>query len=140
MNVYDDKMFIQLQKRIIKDIELTKDNVQEKILELPILYTKYRKLYFEQRRILKNISNEIKQTKKERYHYYKFSAGFRLDSATEIKLYVDGDDELCTLRLLYDKQDGIVSFLEQTVQDISRMSYLIRSYVDLEKLRNGVMV
>ena len=137
--VYTEERFISLQKRVLIDLKLTPDNVQQKILELPIIYTKYKKLYLEQRRLLKNINNDIKRTRAKRYHYYKFDGDFRLDNATEINIFVDGDDELCEINLILDNQDAIVEFLKETVSNITKMSYLIRSYVDLEKLRNGAI-
>jgi len=120
---------------------LTRDNVNDKLLEMAVIYTKYRKLYYDQKTVLKNIDLEIKKTKKKRYHYYKFGEDFefRLDNATERMIYVDGDEELCDLYLLYDKQESIVDFLKDTMSQINKMSYLIRSYVDLEKMRNGIL-
>jgi hypothetical protein len=137
IEIYSDDKFITLQKRVILDLKLTQDNVKLKILELPILFTKYKKLYLEQREILKNINIDIKKTRAKKYHHYKFDGDFRLDTATEINIYVDGDNEMCHLNVLLDKQEGIVEFLNDTISQISKMSYLIRSYVDLEKLRNG---
>lgn len=137
IEIYSDEKFIALQKRALVDMKLTQDNVKDKILELPILFTKYKKLYLDQRGILKNINIEIKKTRAKKYHHYKFDGDFRLDTATEINIYVDGNDEMCYLNVLLDKQELIVEFLSDTVSNISKMSYLIRSYVDLEKMRNG---
>ena len=135
--VYSDEKFITLQKRVLLDLKLTEDNIKQKILELPIFFTKYKKLYLDQREILKNINIDIKKTRAKKYHFYKFDGDFKLDTATEINIYVDGDDEICQLNVMLDKQEGIVEFLNDTLSQISKMSYLIRSYVDLEKLRNG---
>ena len=137
--IYSDDKIILLKKRIDKDIELTEDNIKQKILELPVLFTKYKKLHLDQEEILNNINTEISKTRKKLYHHYKFDYDFKLDSASEIKNYVDGDNEMCNLNFLYDKQNKIVKLLDATVSNITKLSYLIRSYVDLEKLRNGVM-
>lgn len=141
VEVYSDKKFLTLQKQVMKDLKLTRDNVQDKILEMPIIYTRYRKLYYDQRKLLKNINSDIKKTKKNRYHYYKFGKDFEysLDNNTERMIYVDGDDEMCDLYMLHDRQEAIVEFLKDTISQITKMSYLIRSYVDLEKMRNGLM-
>ena len=137
IEIYTDEKFIILQKRIKKDLTLTPDNVSSKILELPVIFTQYKKLYIDQRKILKNINIAIRKTRVKRYHFYKFDNDFRLDNATEINMYVDGDDEMCELYVLLDKQESIVDYLKETVSQITKMSYLIRSYVDLEKLRHG---
>ena len=140
--MYSDKEFDDLQKKVYKDLALSSDNVNQKILDLPKLYTKYRKKYFDQRRLLKNINNDIKRTRKKRYHYYKFDnedRGYIVDTYNERMLYVDGDDEVCDLLYLKDQQEAVVEFLKATISQIDKMSYTIRSYIDLEKLRNGSM-
>ena len=140
--MYSDKEFDDLQKKVYKDLQLTPDNVNQKILDLPKLYTVYRKKYFDQRRLLKNINNDIKRTRKKRYHYYKFDnedRGYIVDTYNERMLYVDGDDQVCDLMYMYDKQEAVVEFLKSVISQIDKMSYTIRSYVDLEKLRNGSM-
>ena len=136
---YTVEEFTKLQKQVHKDLELTPDNVQEKLLKMPVLYTKYRKKYFDQRRLLKNINSDIKKTKKKLYHYYKFDYDHTLDNNTERVLYVDGDQEMIELSLMYDEQLDIVNYLKDVISQISNMSYNIRSYIDLEKLKNGAM-
>ena len=135
------KEFDDLQKKVHRDLNLTPDNIQAKIIELPKLYTIYRKKYFDQRRLLKNINNDIKRTKKKRYHFYSFSddCDFTLNTYNEKMLYVDGDDEVCDLFYIHDQQEAVVEYLKDVISQISKMSYTIRSYIDLEKLRNGVM-
>lgn len=139
IEIYSEDKVLLLTKRINSDLKLTEDNIKQKILELPILFTKYKKLHLDQEKILNNIVLEIKSTKKRMYHYYKFDGDYRLDTVGEINNYVEGCDEMCALNRLYDDQFKIVKLLESTVTNISKMSYLIRAYVDLEKLRNGVM-
>lgn len=139
VNVWSDEKFENIQKRAYLDTKFTPDNVQAKILELPQLFTKYKKLYLDQRKILKNINTTIKRTRTQKYKYYKFDYDYRLDNASEINTFVDGDDEMCELHVMLDRQEGIVEFLEDTYKMISKYSYILRSYVDLEKLRNGTM-
>lgn len=136
---YTVEEFTKLQKQVHKDLELTPDNVQEKLLKMPVLYTKYRKKYFDQRRLLKNINSDIKRTKKKRYHYYKFDYDHRLDNNSERELYVSGDEEMIELSLMYDEQLDVVNYLKDVISQITNMSYNIRSYIDLEKLKNGAM-
>lgn len=139
ISVYTDEQFEKIQKRAYLDTKFTPENVQAKILELPKLFTKYKKLYLDQRKILKNINTTIKKTRARKYKYYKFDYDYRLDNASEINTFVDGDDEMCELNIMLDRQEGIVEFLEDTYKMISKYSYILRSYVDLEKLRNGTM-
>ena len=134
---YSDEKYENLQKRIALDVRLTQDNVKSKVLELPILYTKYKKLFIDQSTILENMNIELQKVKAKRYHYYKFDGDFRLDSATEINMYVNGDDEVCNYNLMIKKQTRVVESLKGALETITKMSYLIKAHIDLEKLRNG---
>jgi len=136
--ILTDEKFLNLQKRVQRDLELTADNVRTKILELPIMYTRYMKLYLDQRKILKEIKNDMLKMRKKRYHHYKFDGDFALGNTTEINLYVDGDDKIWELTIVLDKQEAVVEYCKETVSQISKMSYLIKSYVELEKLRHGI--
>ena len=137
--IMSDEKFLNLQKKVQRDIKLDADNVRDKILELPILYTQYMKFYLDQRKILKMIKNDILKIRKKRYHHYKFDGDFALANATEINLYVDGDDDMWKITDKCDKQEAIVDYCKDVVSQISKMSYLIKSYVELEKLRHGIV-
>ena len=52
---------------------------------------------------------------------------------------VSGDEEMVELSLMYDEQIDIVEYLKDVISQINKMSYSIRSYIDLEKLKNGTM-
>lgn len=138
-NTYTDEQILILQKKINTDLLLTVDNIKLKILELPIIFNKYKKIFMTQKKLLQEINVAIKKKKKVKYHYYKFNYDFQLNSASEINMYVEGDDELCELYVLYDKQENIVNLLSDTLTQITKMSFLIKSYVDLEKLRVGII-
>jgi hypothetical protein len=138
IKTFSDEKWMLLQKKVISDLTLTRDNINGKLLDLPKIHAKYRKLYYDQKKILNNVENALRVERKKKYHFYKFDNNFVLDNATERMLYVDGDDEICEISYLRDKQQDIVEFLKDTLNQISKMSFIIRSYVDLEKLRNGV--
>ena len=140
IDIIDEKRFSYLQKKVEEDLLLTPDNLQQKILDIPKIYVRYHKLYASQSILLKNIETEIKKTKSELYHKYKFKSDFAIDTMSERMMYVEGDTVMCDLNILYNEQESVVEFLKNTISEISKLSFLIKSYVDLEKLRNGVMV
>ncbi len=133
-----DKQIISFKNNINKDLIIPKDQVQDKLLQLPIICSKYNRIYTSQQGILKNINTYMTGVKRRRLHYYKYDSDFIVDNATQLLIYVDGDEEMCEVNIIKDRQETLVNFIKLTLNDLSKVSYLIRSYVDLEKLRNGV--
>ena len=137
-NMLSDEEFEKLQKRVTRDLTLTKDNVMAKSIELPKLYTLYNRLYNRELNVLRNIGNQKHRLYKKLYHKYKFEGDFRLDTKNEIEVYVLGDDDYSDLRIAYDTQSIIVDFLEKTLKSIQRTSFNIRDYIELQKFKKGI--
>lgn len=131
--------FIKLQARTEKDTTIDADNVEEKVLALSKLYTRYNRRFHGQLKILKNINTKKVKLYKKLYHHYKFDGDFRLDTKKEVEVYVYGDDEYGELRLEYDQQTRVVDFLEKTLGNIQRASFTIRDYIELQKFKKGIV-
>ena len=134
-----DEEFTNLLKRFRKDIDITPDNLEHKILEPPKLYVKYRKLYFDQRRVLININSDIKKARKKADHYYMFDYDYNLPTKGDREVQVEGDDAMVDLYTEYERQTDIVDFLKGALKEISDLGYKIHSYIDYMKLKNGIM-
>ena len=135
-----DEKFQDLKKFTKKQLNLTTDNVMEKSLMFNNLFIHYQNLYVSERRKLKDINNTMKKTYAELYHHYKFGEfDFKLDSKTEIETYVFGDDKYYNLKLQYDKQSLQVEYIKSTMDQIQKTSFQIGHYIDLLKIKNGLV-
>ena len=134
-----DDEFRGLLKKFYKDVDINRDNFESKILEPPKLYVKYRKLYFDQRRLLININSDIKKALKKADHYYMFDYDYKLSTKSDREIQIEGDDAMVELRIEYERQSDIVDFLKGALKEISDLGYKIHSYIDYMKLKNGIM-
>ena len=134
-----DDEFKTLLKRFHKDVDINVDNLEQKILEPPKLYVKYRKLYFDQRRVLVQIDNDIKKARKKADHYYMFDYDYKLSTKGDREVQIDGDDKMIELFTEYERQKDIVEFIKGALKEISDLGYKIHAYIDYMKLKNGII-
>lgn len=141
-NVLTTEKFKILKNKVLEDITLTPDNIEEKSITLPVLYSRYNNIYNSQLILLKNINSDRLKTYRKIYHNYRFGGdkiNYRLDTKKEIESYVFGDDEYLELKMVYDRQTAVVDFLEKTLQNIQRMSFNISHYIEIQKFKRGVV-
>lgn len=138
--MYTEGQVRTLKKKIDEDFDFTPTNVQNKILELPKLYSKYKALYLKQRKILKNINTAIKTTREKLLKYIKFGDyEYHLERASDIEDAIQAQPEMQELMDAKDDQEAIVEWLKEVYTNTTKMSYQLRNYIELMKLRNGVI-
>lgn len=136
-----DENFELLKSRSNKDLEVHEDNVLETSLNMGKLYNSYLQLYSREIYTLKEMNVELDKTYGELYHKYKFGKDFdyALTNKGEVDVYINNDPLYYNYLKFVRKQEVIVKFLEQHLDNLSKMSYHIKNYVEIKKLRMGVM-
>jgi hypothetical protein len=135
----NNETFLKIQNDFDNDIIITPDNVMNKILMIPKLYSKYLNLYIREKRLLKIINTDVDKLFKKIYHDYKFNKNFVTGTIKEIEKYVSGDDDYIKIKLKFDKQSVYVEYLEKMLQVLNGLGYQINNYVDLLKIKNGII-
>jgi hypothetical protein len=135
-----DEAFQKLKKFTEVELKLTPDNVMDKAISFNNLYIHYHNLYVAERGKLKDINNNMRKTYAELYHYYKFEGfDFKLDSKSEIETYVFGNDKYYNSKLQLDKQQLQVDYIKATMDQIQKTSFQVGHYIDLLKIKNGLV-
>lgn len=139
-SVLDEQGLQDLYQMVYNDTKLTDDNMMDKSMELPRYATKYTIMLTEQEKILKGMKIDLDKIIQERHHYYRFGDyEFRLDTKSEIATYIDGDDKVITHKKMISFQEAVVDYLKATVSNISKTGFFIKSYIDLYKMKNGMI-
>jgi hypothetical protein len=132
-----DIEFARLKAIVEKELIINEDNLSDKSLKIPNLHQKYLDIYTKEMRILKDLS--LKKTKKysDLYHKNKFEGEYKLDYAKEIETYVNGDPDYYKNCQEFNYQDIIVKFLESTLENIQKMNFTIKNYIEWRKFLAG---
>jgi len=133
----DEKEFRILQEKVNDDVNIDKNNVLNKSLIVPKLYSYYSQIFSEQLKIFRNMSLEKEKVYGQLYHYYKHEYQFKLDKRTDIEPYIFKDDKWCSLMKNFNDQEVIVKYLEKVLDAVKSMGFSIKNYVDYRKFLEG---
>ena len=120
-------------------------NMQEKISQIPNLQQYFLTIYIEEKSLLNDYEENLKQLYAETYHKYKFPKQgdgiefeYSLDTKNEIHLYVEGNKKFVEKSLIVQKQKLQVEFLDKSLQNIRDMQWALKVAIDQRKFFEGL--
>jgi hypothetical protein len=122
-----------------KEISINEDNVLQMSIDITKISSKYLKIFIKEIRIKKRMEIEKDQMYGKLYHKYKHEFKFQMDSSKEIDTYVRSDDSYYNKCLELSNQEVITEFLEKALDIINRAGFSVKNYIDLMKLRSGII-
>jgi len=133
----------ELQTQLAVELEVNEDNVMEKSLKYSSIYHKYTTMYFNSIKELGSLKVERDKIYGELYHTFKTGKnpicdGYDISTKGEIDIYVRTDPKFCTIQKSYSTQESLVKFLEMALDNINKMSFNIKNFVEIRKLRMGI--
>ena len=136
-----EESFNALRLRSQQDLIIDEDNVLETSLNLGKLYNNYLQVYSKEIRTLKEMNIELDKRYGELYHKYKYGRDFdySLNNKGEVDVYINNDPHYYDYLKFVRFQETVVKFLELHLECLSKMSFTIKNYIDLKKIKLGVM-
>lgn len=132
-----------------QDSKFDRTELGEESLRIPILHSKYFKLYSEERKALRQWESAFKVLYKLKYEYYNGTIseedlrenawepfGLRL-LKTDIAMYLDADKEIIKARNYISQQQDKLDFLESIIKNLPARGYQIKSAIDWERFKVG---
>lgn len=131
--------FELLKKQVAEDLNLTPDTAELKSLKISSIYIRYLDLYMENLRKLKSI-----QSQKESV-YAKLVIKFQREGVDGYAVKGKDCDYYACLDTEYQakvgevkEQEFIVSYLEKVLEQINKVSFNIKNFCDLQKVKLGI--
>lgn len=128
----------ELISNLSKELDFNNHNVSEVLAKLPKLYSGCLNKWYQLAKELDSLEIQLNNRRNERYTYYKLD--FEIDLSTaEIKTFLDGDNDLNEIRskILVIKRK--VDIIEKMMGMINDTRWSIKSFIDWEKFKNGVI-
>lgn len=132
-----EEKFIKLKKVVMNDVKITEDNLLEKAKKIPFIYHRYLDLFIAETKKLKSLKIETEKLYAKKYHKFKFEHDFALNNKGEIDVYINGDDEYYEMKRKYNWQIIVVKYLEETLENINRMSFAVNNTIKLKEFYSG---
>lgn len=134
-----------------KDSVINKADVGGESLNIPLLHSKYLKIYAHENSILKKMKSEYKKLYKVKWEYYHGNLDtqelkrrgweqFQLRVLKQdVNVYLEGDQDLAGVTLEIELQQDKVTTVNEIVKSISQRNFVIKNYIDWQKFENGIV-
>jgi len=131
--------FQKLKDKIEQELKITEDNVMDKSIQLSNLYSMVLKIYSKELRALKEKQLEKDKTFGELYLHYRHKFDYNVETKAEAETYIKADPKFYQVALEFVQIEVQVNFLEKTLTHIDNLGFRIKNYVDLKKMKLGLM-
>lgn len=130
--------FSTLVKYTENKLKLTKDNVFDKSVEIVNAYTEYLNLYIKELKRYRELVIDKDRLYGTLYDDFRFNNNKALKSKTEIDPYIDSNKVFYDTKIAVMEQEMVVKYLEGILDNINRMSYNIKNFIELKQMKEGL--
>lgn len=130
--------FNKLQKYLDTKLEFTHENLSTKLMEYASVHQTLLKILsnlHKEKNILDEKRSELYGTL---YRHYKFESEYRWETKNEIESQIFSDKKFTTLVKEISDLEVQITYVGKTVDGMKSLSYTARSYIDYQKLINGI--
>lgn len=132
------------------DSEILAEDIGGESLRTTKLHSKYLKMYVNESAYLEKYTNDYKILYKKKWCYYRGTMTqeellennweqFQIKILKQdVDIYLDGDEELNSLRLKKSIQNEKVKSLDQIIKMINIRNFSIKNHIEWKKFENGI--
>jgi hypothetical protein len=143
--------FDEIEAAWTKDSDIDLSNIDSECVRLSHLHAKYFPLLSRQMGSLQALNIRLKALKRDKREYYLGETPIEVLSEkglpafakkivkSEVDLYVDSDPEVQTLLEQIAVHQVRVTFLELIVKSLNNRGYLLKTALDFQKFKNGLL-
>ena len=131
--------FQKLKDKIEQELKITDENVMDKSIQLSNLYSIILKIYSKELRALKEKQLEKDKVFGELYLQYRHKFDYNVETKAEAETYIRADPKYYQVALEFVQIEVQVKFLEQALSHIDNLGFRIKNYIDLKKMKLGLM-
>lgn len=132
------EVFNKLKKMADKEVRFTEETALIKTTEVPNLYQKYLDIYIVELRTLKDMKTNLAQTYGVKYDYFKNGHTHNWTGKAEIETQIFADKVYHQQRIDANKQEYMVEYLEGVLDNVKRLSFSLKNYIDMKKFQTGM--
>ncbi len=150
--ILDNEVTMQIddyEKLWEADCKIDEINLVGESARIPVLHSKYYKLYHRAAMKATKLRYELKELERLKTEYYNGSIseedlkkhGWKPNPLrimkTELPRYIESDKDIINLSLQIDYWSSIAVFLESVVKQINNRNFVIKNMIDMLKFQNG---
>ena len=125
----------ELLQQIEDDLTLTQENLEGKLYNIPMLHSKYLRLFLKSKGTLNKLEKQLSELYLQKYNHFKNSK--ELLDKKEIQFHILGDEEYAKLNYNVHTAIDLVDILDRTLKKVNNMSFDVRNLIEYLKYMNG---
>jgi hypothetical protein len=136
----------ELEIRVKKDLKIDRGELSYEAIRTPDIFNDYNKMIFHEKLALKDLERKWDILYLERWEYYRKKAPEEVYQKepllkkimdSDVKIYLNADNELQNLRKQIDGKEEIIDFLKRTLDNIANRQWLLKAANDNNKYLQG---
>jgi hypothetical protein len=132
------EQFEKLKIQAEKDLTIKDDFAAlNKSKDISSIHQRYISLLTQEILTAKHLGIKRARLYQKLYHQFKFENNFTLDSSKEIEVYINGHEDMIIVETDLALQQTVVRFLEDTCDNLKRLAYTLKTYLDMKKFLAG---
>lgn len=132
-----------------RDAQIDRTELGEESLRIPILHSKYFKIFSQERLLLRKMEGDYKTLFKDKYEWYNGSISeeqlreYEWEPnplkilRTDIPMHLEADKQLQAQSLKIEMQREKVEFVEAIIKSLTTRGFQIKSAIDWERFKMG---
>jgi hypothetical protein len=132
-----------------RDAQIDRTELGEESLRIPLLHSKYFKVFSQERITLRKLEAEYKQLYRDKYEWYNGNISEETLKTrewepnplkilrTDIPMYIEADPVVQSYALRIEMQKEKVDFVEAIIKSLVTRGYQIKGAIDWEKFKMG---
>jgi hypothetical protein len=119
-----------------EDTLIDKHDIENELLTLSSKISKWNKRYFNAIRFLKTIETEKDKKYSSLFDLYLFDSDIKY-TKSEIGIKIKGNSDYLVLVNIYYDIEGIVKFIEKTLDNLKDIKWSLKAFVEYRKINIG---
>ena len=132
---FDDIMEKYL-KDAEEDLDFNKADLEDKLRQIPNLHNKWLRHFYRQSHKLMVKEKEQAKMWRQKLNYYLFEYKYEVKH-TQVKFYIESDDEYSVIFYQVNCQKKIVEMLEGILKKVSNLSFDVNNLIKFKELKAG---
>lgn len=139
----------EIQMMWERDVQIDRTELGEESLRIPLLHSKYFKVFSQERLTLRKLEGDYKLLYRDKYEWYNGTITQELLSEynwepnplkilrTDIPMHLDADRDLNNLSLKIEMQKEKVDFVESVIKSLTARGFQIKSAIEWARFQMG---
>jgi hypothetical protein len=131
-----DEILEKYLKEAEEDFNFDKADLEDKLRKVPNLHSKWLRHFYRQSHVLLKKEKDLAKMWRDKLNFYLFDYEYEVKH-TQVKFYIESDDEYSVIFYQCNCQRKIVDALESILKKSTQLSFDISNLIKLKELKAG---